>query len=373
MIVNNFLAEKSLIKKRPVRLHLTNIAGLGASHLLKSLLPALVKQASFKLEEVFLPVKNDFLELSSLKEETKVTYYRRYLPNSISRFLECTVFGSTFNGNSPLLVFGDLPIKCKGPQTVFLQNTLLLPESNISRQSGVIKYWVLRWVFRRNLKYVSRFIVQTKAVKSSLINSYPEFKGRVNIVSQPVHTWLLNSNIKQTKFNRGPKMGLRLFYPAAFYPHKNHQLLSGIDQQKTWPVSEIILTIADNLNPNIKIPWIRCVGKLETDMVLKEYKDADALLFLSLTESFGFPLIEAMWLGLPIICPDLPYARTLCGEQAIYFDPCSIASLHVAIIELKTRHNSGFKPDWKSQLAVIPKDWHMTANAMLKVTCGDTL
>ena len=35
----------------------------------------------------------------------------------------------------------------------------------------------------------------------------------------------------------------------------------------------------------------------------------DALLFLSTDESYGFPLIEAMFVGLPIICPDLPYAR----------------------------------------------------------------
>ena len=30
------------------------------------------------------------------------------------------------------------------------------------------------------------------------------------------------------------------------------------------------------------------------------------LCYLSKEESFGFPLIEAMYLGLPIVCPDLP-------------------------------------------------------------------
>ena len=51
--------------------------------------------------------------------------------------------------------------------------------------------------------------------------------------------------------------------------------------------------------------------------------DADALLFLS-EKDFGFPLIEAMYLGLPIVCPDLPFARALWND-AIYFDPNDIS------------------------------------------------
>ena len=87
--------------------------------------------------------------------------------------------------------------------------------------------------------------------------------------------------------------------------------------------------------------------------------------FLSLAESFGFPLVEAMWIGLPIICPDLPYARTLCGEQAIYFDPNNVDSLHVAIGQLTKRRNLGWWPDWSINLKKIPRDWEKVADAML--------
>ena len=52
--------------------------------------------------------------------------------------------------------------------------------------------------------------------------------------------------------------------------------------------------------------------------MIDEYKRADGLVFLSLSESYGFPLVEAMWLGLPIICPDTEYARDMCVVSRLY-------------------------------------------------------
>jgi glycosyltransferase involved in cell wall biosynthesis len=99
----------------------------------------------------------------------------------------------------------------------------------------------------------------------------------------------------------------------------------------------------------------------------KAYAEADALLFLSLTESYGFPLIESMFIGLPIICPNLPYAHALCGDQAIYFEANDIQSLREACIELKTRLLRGWHPDWSAQINSLPKDWDSVASQMLYV------
>jgi hypothetical protein len=284
--------------------------------------------------------------------------------------LECTVFGSKFDGETSILVFGDIPLRCKSRQTVFLQTSLLIPGSSTGRLLGGFKYWVARWLFRRNIKYVSNFIVQTEAMKTLLSESYPETRGRIHIITQPAPSWLAESGLKSTRFNSKIDTGLRLFYPAAYYPHKNHQILSEINQPNTWPVSELTLTIPDNENPNRSISWIRCVDKIEPVEVLSIYETADALLFLSLSESLGFPLVEAMWLGLPIICPDLPYARTLCGEQAIYFEANNVKSLEAAVEELNKLRKSGWWPDWEEQLSNIPKDWDTVAGMMIDVVYG---
>lgn len=371
MNANNPAIQGRTNDRKAVRLHLTNIAGLGAVRLLQSLLPSLVVQPGYILEEVYLPACGELSKFASFEEDTTLAYYKRYLPNAISRLLECTLFGSKFDGITPLLVFGDIPVRCNSKQTVFVQTSLLVSGSDTGRKLGALKYWVARWLFRRNIRFASSFIVQTAAMKAALIDSYPEIKNRVHVIAQPAPSWLINAQLKRTKFHSSKEAGLRLFYPAAPYPHKNHRVLSEINQPATWPVADLTLTISGNLNPSPSALWIRCVDKLEPDAVLDEYRTTDALLFLSLSESFGFPLVEAMWIGLPIICPDLPYARALCGEQAIYFDPQNVVSLHAAIVELAKRRDLGWWPDWSTNLKKIPRDWNEVAEAMLRLATAE--
>ena len=359
-------------KKKAIRLHLTNIAGLGAVQLLQSLLPHFERLPDYKLAAVYLPSIGELSNYQAVCPDTQLIHYQRYLPNSISRLLECTLFGSRFDGATPLLVLGDIPLRSKTKQTVFVQTPLLMQGSNTGRTVGAIKYWIARCLFRRNCAYVSAFIVQTEAMKAALVDTYPETQGRVHVIAQPAPSWLLKSQLKRTERNVRADPGLRLFYPAAVYPHKNHRLLGSIEagQANTWPVSEMVLTIPENLNPNPALSWLHCVDRLAPDKVIKAYEAADALLFLSLSESFGFPLVEAMWIGLPIICPDRPYARALCGDQAIYFDPESITSLHEAVMDLSRRLDSGWWPQWSENLKAIPRNWEEVAAAMLGLATG---
>ena len=355
-------------EKKSIRLHLTNIEGLGAVRLIQSLLPNLISQNEFIVEKLYVPENKNVLDGCVFDDRTKIIAYKRYLPRPVSRFLECTIFGSVFNGCTPLLVLGDLPIRCKGKQVVFLQNTLLLNQPTYGNKSSFIKYLILRFIFKKNMKYVNSFIVQTSAMKDQLISSYPSLKQPVHIISQPVPAWLTESNVRLKKCAFDHNKGLKLFYPAAFYPHKNHKLLADIYNSEVWPVDVLTLTIMDYSNPKRKAKWINCKGTLTPEMVINEYRFADALLFLSHTESYGFPLIESMWAGLPIICPDLVYARNLCGDQAIYFNPLSVESLYSAVNELNKRLNSGWRPDWTDQLTDTPSDWAFVARMMAEVT-----
>lgn len=364
MQINNIFNEN-----RSFRLHITNIGGLGATRLLESLIPSLVSSDTFKLEHVYVSENTAFVDTKILGSTTGVTFYKRFLPRIISRFLECTVFGRSFDGETPLLVLGDIPLRCKGEQVVFLQNKLLLDNSNFGSILVRIRLYISRALFKRNLGYVNSFIVQTEIMRDQLIEIYPSFKERVFIIPQPVPQWLIESHLHRKENNYDEKMGLKLFYPAAFYPHKNHSLLSKISNFEEWPVKDITLTIPDSSNPLRDSSWLKCKGTLNPEMVLQEYDSTNALLFLSWTESYGFPLVEAMWIGLPIICPDLPYARNLCKEQAIYFDPGSTSSLHLAVNELEDRLKQRWWPDWDEPLSLIPLDWGSVAEKMSEICC----
>jgi glycosyltransferase involved in cell wall biosynthesis len=57
------------------------------------------------------------------------------------------------------------------------------------------------------------------------------------------------------------------------------------------------------------------------------YAHARALLFPSLVEGFGLPIIEALRRGLPVFASDIPVFREVGGEYLVYFDPVAPASL----------------------------------------------
>jgi glycosyltransferase involved in cell wall biosynthesis len=352
-----------------VRLHLTNVAGAGATQLLQSLLPALELCSHFTITEIYIPDRGVLAKYLPRNASIHVARYRRWLPNALSRFLECTLFGRQFDGEEPLLVLGDLPLRCNTPQTVFVQTSHLLRPTKFRWSIESIKLAISRMVFRFNMHYARSFIVQTKLMKDALISSYPALSSKVHVISQPVPAWLLEKKLNRTRRKVSTEDGLNLIYPAENYPHKNHKLLSAITSVNadTWPVHRLTITVGNDLNPAPTVPWINCVGFLSAQQMIQAYSHMDALLFLSRDESYGFPLVEAMFVGLPILCPDLPYARILCGEQAIYFDPNHVVSLKSAIKTLKLRLDGGWWPDWKEQLTTIPVSWDEVADDMLRV------
>jgi hypothetical protein len=344
---------------------MTNVLGLGAAQLAQSLIPALLAEPRSRLEELFVPAGMD---LATEGLETSVKPYHRRLPNALSRLLECTVLGKKFDGASPLLVIGDIPLRVNCRQVVFVQTPLLVDAVPLG---SVLKFAIMRRVFRANLKFVRIVIVQTEAMRASISRKYPETADKIVVVPQPVPAWLQQSGFRLSQ-RRWRKGGLlQLFYPAAEYPHKNHALLSRIRPlSSNWPPCEIRLTIPPHHNPAPDRPFVKCIGRLSPADMINAYREADALLFLSKSESFGFPLIEAMYCGLPIVCADRPYARVLCGDQAIYFDPDCPSSLGGAVYKLEQRLDAGWSPDWSERLAKIPKNWNEVASRFAELTLG---
>lgn len=353
--------------KHPIlKVHVTNIKGLGATKLLESLLPSIENDKKFSFYELYLPDSGALSKYQSKNINSKTFIYKRKLPNSISRFIECIFPNSKYNDRSPILVLGDIPLrKSRGNQVLFLQSPLLVTPWLEIPKLRALKYVVSKVVFYINYKYVNAFIVQTSVMKDKLLSVYPIPHNKVHVISQPVPDWIKKDNSDKRDLNSF-NSGLDLIYPAAYYPHKNHTLLSKIKSSaKNWPISNLILTISEDKNPAPKVNWITCSGQLNQKDLLKKYYSVDAMLFLSKEESFGFPLIEAMYLNLPIICPDLPFARVLCGDEAFYFDPDDIDSLRAQILLLKQRLQNGWKPNWKIQMQKIPNDWKDVAEKMI--------
>ncbi|HST35287.1 MAG TPA: glycosyltransferase [Allosphingosinicella sp.] len=341
----------------------SNISGFGAVQLVGSLLPALEANPGATIGTLILPERGPIAAYTR-RSAGPVRRYRRHLPNALSRILECLWLGRRLSDGPPLLVLGDLPLRRRGRQVVLIHTAHLIPGATTSSWLASVKYAVSRCLFRLNIGFVSHAIVQSEAMRHALEAAYPRLAGRVAVIPQPPPEWLLGAPCREPRANDG---ALRLFYPAAGYPHKNHALLHAFVREgrhDPWGAS-FDLTIGGAAEGAIR-GW----GTLAPESMLARYAEADALVFPSLAESYGLPLVEAMYLGLPIVCADRPYARSLCGDDALYFDPRSTESLAAALAELKARLGTGWRPDWSDRLGAVPKDWGEVAARMLAL-CGD--
>jgi alpha-1,3-rhamnosyl/mannosyltransferase len=66
------------------------------------------------------------------------------------------------------------------------------------------------------------------------------------------------------------------------------------------------------------------------------HRHAAALVLPSLHEGFGFPALEAMRAGTPVLVSDIPALREVCGDAARYCDPYDTDSIATALTELAT-------------------------------------
>jgi len=77
-------------------------------------------------------------------------------------------------------------------------------------------------------------------------------------------------------------------------------------------------------------------GYVPANLLRTFYQSASALLFPSLEEGFGFPVLEAMAHGLPVVTSNTSSLPEVGGPAALYadpHDPCAIASQVVQAVE----------------------------------------
>jgi glycosyltransferase involved in cell wall biosynthesis len=90
-----------------------------------------------------------------------------------------------------------------------------------------------------------------------------------------------------------------------------------------------LLTIIDVLRAKYGLE-VYNLGDLPHKELLNLYDTSRALIYPSLTESFGLPLIEASALGIPIVASELDYVRDVC-KPIETFDPTSEVSIARAV------------------------------------------
>ncbi|HAT1628550.1 TPA: glycosyltransferase family 4 protein, partial [Klebsiella oxytoca] len=88
---------------------------------------------------------------------------------------------------------------------------------------------------------------------------------------------------------------------------------------------------------------VKFLGKLDNNSLASLYKGAIALLFPSLYEGFGLPVIESMACGTPVITSNSTSLPEVSGDAALLVDPLDVNDISAAIksiyydVELRER------------------------------------
>jgi glycosyltransferase involved in cell wall biosynthesis len=128
---------------------------------------------------------------------------------------------------------------------------------------------------------------------------------------------------------------------TSYYPHKNLDLIPQVIKalpSKIRGEVEFVLTLTeDQYRKHIAadIPkQIRLIGPVPPPQCPSLYRECDAMFLPTLAECFSASYPEAMKMEKPIITTDLGFARSICGDAALYFTPSDARSAAKSVVTL---------------------------------------
>lgn len=261
---------------------------------------------------------------------------------SVASRLKAEVYlNSAAKADDVILCFHGLPPLLSNPAKiiVFLQNRLYLAPKLPSGYTlkTRLRLTVERFVSRVFRHRVTEYIVQTPSMQHAVLQWYGA-RGP----GQPEVRVLPFVEAQHSPPQRNGTVPVWDFvYVADGEAHKNHRALLAAWQ----------LLARDGLHPSLALTLstrdmalkqeladltdkaglrIKDLGHMQHENVLFLYAKSSAMIFPSISESFGLPLIEATHAGLPILASELDYVRDVCSPVQT-FDPTSPVSIARAV------------------------------------------
>lgn len=271
---------------------------------------------------------------------------KRVPPSVWGRWLAERWLKKVVTEHDVVLCFGNLPPlnALKGRVLVFVQNRFLIEQVSLQTFSLKTRLRLLieRIWLRRYAHHSTDFIVQTPSMRRLLV-------ANLDIPESIVMVWpFADASMHNSQLFKAESSGTTtdetfdFIYPASGDPHKNHRSL--IDAWSTLAKDGFFPSLCITVD-TVKYPvlwtWIDeqvtrhglniiNLGFLPHEDLLIKYQHARALIYPSLLESFGLPLLEAIAAGLPVVAAELDYVRDILNPAQV-FDPNSPLSIARAV------------------------------------------
>ncbi|SPP65630.1 glycosyltransferase family 4 protein [Nitrospira lenta] len=214
---------------------------------------------------------------------------------------------------------------------------------------GYLYPWQVRAYFQAmlnvNLGRARHVLTVSEASRACILARFPFPPERVKVVPNTLEPEFLDSPddpVRIAAIRAGWDSGVHLLYP------------SGAEYRKNVPrlMKALEILVARGLEPSLCVTGVRdagwervltsCsqslqarlhfLGRLSLKDLRTHYLSTDAVVYPSLCEGFGRVCLEAMELGVPIACSDLPVLREVAGDYPVYFSPLDINQMADCIV-----------------------------------------
>jgi len=207
-------------------------------------------------------------------------------------------------------------------------------------------------IFKFSAKHSVLTIVDSKESREDLYKFYNIAKEKVKIIPfLPSEYVFQYKDMNQEsagklldKYDLPPEF---IFYPAQFWVHKNHirliKALRLLKQEKNVNIPLVLVgnpkANEDNYQKVMDLAQgldVKCLGYVSNEEVVALYKKTIALVFTSVGGPTNIPLLEALILNTPILCPNLFAMPEQVGEAGVLFNPFDIKDMAEKIYQVWT-------------------------------------
>lgn len=186
-------------------------------------------------------------------------------------------------------------------------------------------------MFSAALRRASLVIAGTQAGQEEIERFYDVPRERIRLLPHPTPQFL--DKVEPARPDLPDLKGDFIFYPAQFWPHKNHfaliEALHLLRQRDGLPIS-LVLTGSDMGNlPFLRAmierrglsSAVRVLGFVSREQLVWLYRHALALTYVTYFGPENLPPLEAFAAGCPVIASDVSGAREQLGDAAFLVNP----------------------------------------------------
>ncbi len=165
----------------------------------------------------------------------------------------------------------------------------------------------------RRYKDFKHVITITEYVKKSLIQY--GFHGEITAIHSPVgnHFFELQDKVALRHELNLPLDKKLLLSVTTDQPRKNLRMIEELMKRldNTYELVRVGTPISNSVT----------FSNVSAEKINKIYNACDLMIMPSTEEGYGYPIPEAMAVGLPVVCSDISVFHELAGDSAVYFNP----------------------------------------------------